>query len=487
MLWLCAHFPQLPLEVFTRGIEKGVAGQENAPRPLAVSEQWQHTSRVIACNHRAQQQGIHAGIAVTAARGLAGNLQVLPRNERAERNALEHLAAWAGQFTSVVSLSAPKDLLLEVAGSLTLFGGKERLLQRVRTGLHALGYQTYLALAPAPLAAVWLASAGQEKYLTDPSQLAKHVLQLPLDVLNLEHRQQATLTGMGLRCIRDCVRLPRDGLARRLGPQLLKQLDQALGQAPDPRTPYVPPPQFSSRLLLPAEVEQVEALLFAVRRLVLELSGTLRGRNSGVRELHLQLIHHARSMTGVELRLIVPGHDAQHLLGLLQERLRQLRLPEPVRELLLTSGAFVPLTSSNRDWITPGNGVSENWTLLVERLQSRLGEDAVHGLYQIAEHRPEKAWGFCMPGDKENDSGSISVLRPPWLLPEPIALGMHGNRPYLDGDLTLEWGCERIESGWWDGADVARDYFIARNPQGARFWIYRQLRGARSWFLHGIF
>ena len=46
---------------------------------------------------------------------------------------------------------------------------------------------------------------------------------------------------------------------------------------------------------------------------------------------------------------------------------------------------------------------------------------------------------------------------------------------------------ERIESGWWDGNDVARDYFVARNARGLRLWIYRELRGEQRWFLHGIF
>ena len=48
-------------------------------------------------------------------------------------------------------------------------------------------------------------------------------------------------------------------------------------------------------------------------------------------------------------------------------------------------------------------------------------------------------------------------------------------------------GPERIESGWWDGGDVQRDYYIARRADGARLWIYRECGGARRWFLHGIF
>ena len=48
-------------------------------------------------------------------------------------------------------------------------------------------------------------------------------------------------------------------------------------------------------------------------------------------------------------------------------------------------------------------------------------------------------------------------------------------------------GPERIESGWWDGDDVTRDYFVALNADGARFWVFRERSGASGWFLHGIF
>jgi protein ImuB len=47
-------------------------------------------------------------------------------------------------------------------------------------------------------------------------------------------------------------------------------------------------------------------------------------------------------------------------------------------------------------------------------------------------------------------------------------------------------GPERIESGWWDGEDIARDYYAAAAETGERLWIYRD-RSSRDWYLHGIF
>ena len=76
--------------------------------------------------------------------------------------------------------------------------------------------------------------------------------------------------------------------------------------------------------------------------------------------------------------------------------------------------------------------------------------------------------------------------RPLWLLAEPQPLAhLFENRPWI-----LRDGPERIESGWWDGADVRRDYFVAESPQGEIMWIYRDHRYGvddGEWFLHGVF
>jgi protein ImuB len=46
-------------------------------------------------------------------------------------------------------------------------------------------------------------------------------------------------------------------------------------------------------------------------------------------------------------------------------------------------------------------------------------------------------------------------------------------------------GPERIESGWWDRCDAARDYYIARREDGAWLWVYRDLV-THAWYLQGL-
>ena len=81
----------------------------------------------------------------------------------------------------------------------------------------------------------------------------------------------------------------------------------------------------------------------------------------------------------------------------------------------------------------------------------------------------------------------LTAARPLWMLAQPEALKIVQGAPSYRGPLILEAGPERIETGWWDGKDVARDYYVARDERGARLWIYQERRQERGWFWHGIF
>jgi protein ImuB len=292
---------------------------------------------------------------------------------------------------------------------------------------------------------------------------------------------------MGVRRFGECLRLPRAGLARRLGRELVNDLDRALGRLPDPRPPYTPPPRFRAGLPLPAEVEDTGALLFAAHRLVLGLAGYLSGRGAGVVSLTLGLGHDHRPATPVRLALAAPNRDADHLMMLLRERLAAVSLPAPVTGLVLDSDEIASLAPTSRALFPGAQADPGHAQALLERLRARLGPEAVRGLRSVAEHRPELAWAYTRGAAPVPTVPLPPRLRPPWLLAVPRPLAARDGRPCLDGPLALENGPERIESGWWDGHDVARDYFIARDASGACFWIFHELREPARWFLHGIF
>ncbi len=480
MLWLALHFPHLSLDLLLRGRTPGMQ-----TGPLAVCTTRDRRQGVHDRNRAAARAGIEPGMELGAALSLTDRLQVHPRDEAAETAALEALAAWAGQFTPTVCLDSPAGLVLEIGGSLTLSGGLKALRIRIARGLRALGYRARGAVAPAPAAARLLARAGHSEAITDHRTLAATLQGLPVTALECSDRVLNALCAMGLRTIGDCLHLPRDGMARRLGPELLQYLDRALGRAPDPRVPYRPPARFCSRLLLPAEITDSGALVFAAHRLVQELSGFLLARDSGVQELTLELVHRRGPATSLPVGMVRPGRDAEHLLGLLREHLDRCELAAPVEAVELHAEHLIPLEETSHDLFARSGDGERNGARLIERLRARLGEDAVRGLHPRADHRPEHAWAYCAPGQVH--SKPVPAARPLWLLQEPAPLKISQGLPWLDGRLVLRQGPERIEGGWWEGADVARDYFVAEGPRHERLWIFRELRKPQRWFLHGIF
>jgi protein ImuB len=472
-MWIAIRLPQLPLEIFLRG--------SSTPEPFAVEEQ----HRVFACDRKALARGVRAGMAVAAALALAPRLRMAPRDPAAETEALLGVAGWAAQFTPGVALEFPDGVLLEVSGSLKLFGGLASLLERLRRGLEEMGWSSVLAGAPTPRAAFWLAWVGKQKFIGESAELEPVLAELPVKVLRCNDETLAALAAIGVRTLGELRALPREGMARRFGQGLLDEFDRALGRLPDPRNFFVLPARFRAAIELPAEVTQAEALLFAARRLIVQLAGFLAARSGGVQRFILRLKHRDRAATEITIGLVAPSRDAERFTQLLRERLANIRLAEPVREITLQADDVVPLAGRNLGLLLEQGKPPGDWGHLVERLRARLGADAVYGLVQRAEHRPERAVSAGEPDSKplHLDFGE----RPLWLLDRPKPLAEVGAGPHHEGPLELLAGPERIESGWWDGDDVARDYFIARMQNEALVWIYRERRAEGGWYLHGLF
>jgi protein ImuB len=305
---------------------------------------------------------------------------------------------------------------------------------------------------------------------------------------------------MGVRAIGDCLRLPRDGFARRFGPELLRSLDRALGRVPDPRVAFAPQERFVARRDLEPEIADTERLGRAIVPLLDELCRCLQARARGVAAIELRLVHRDAPATRVLLRFAEPVSRAERMAGLLRERLARTELPAPVHAVRVRSGPPMQVSGQDGDLFARDRRGATGVPQLVERLRARLGADAVQGLHLVPEHRPECAWenrdilqkwgkwGLTpfLPGNRE----SPHFRRPLWLLAQPQAI--EGDEcPRHEGQLEIEEGPERIESGWWDGRDVQRDYYVARGLTGVRLWVFRDRRrrgdDAGGWFLHGVF
>ena len=258
----------------------------------------------------------------------------------------------------------------------------------------------------------------------------------------------------------------------------------------------------------------------------------LRGRSHGqllqeAREPAPQILTHdgtIGSVTRIPVGLLEPVRAAEALFEFARGRLERIALPAPARAITLRADALPPFVPARRDLfdIRPGAGL--DWPTLAERLRARLGDRAVRGFAIHPDHRPERAWreqqhphphraGLGPPSrnasgtprpstpgarshaptttqaDPTVNAGATAASplphaidprpRPVWLLPRALPLRGQVAR--------LLAGPERIETGWWDGYDVRRDYYVAELATGQRAWLYREAGGGDDWMLQGWF
>ncbi|GAA5786229.1 Y-family DNA polymerase [Chitiniphilus shinanonensis] len=478
MLWLALHLPQLALDVFPP--TPAPDGMPQRPRIVVASHG--RGERLALVDPLAASLGLKPDMKLSAALALVNELVIHRRKPQAEADALAQLAGWALRFTPTVAV-APQTLLLEIGGCLRYFGGLAPLRAQVEQGVVAQGYALSAAVAPTPLAAQWLARHGADVTVTAPAELPRALSGLPLAVLALAPAPAQTLRQLGIATLGQLLALPRSGLARRVGPALPLALEQALGHAADPRDGFVPPDRFERCIDLDWPLETLEVFVKLAARLLDALEAFLSGRGLGVQSLYFRFTHEDRPPSGLRVGVGRPTRSAAEWLAVLRERIVHAQLAAPATSVTLVADTLHLLDGLPLTLFGPqgGQGLPE---LLLARLGARLGPDAVTGVATVPEHRPERASTDAPPGTA---SAPLPVgPRPGWLLPAPRPLPLRDGEPWHGETLRRLGRAERIESGWWDNDDVARDYYVAQGASGARYWIYQDCRDG-DWWLHGCF
>jgi protein ImuB len=507
MLWLALHLPLLSLEAFCATLTP-----EQRERPaLLLTEH-----RVSHVNAAAAERGIRPGMKRATALALAGDLLVADADAARDAAALQAVAHAALACTPAVTLHDEQTVLLDVQASLRLFHGLQSLWRGLLASVVPLGHRVHSAAAPTALGAALLArwqpaseTATPGPYAATLRALQDHLDSAPAWLLGPGREHWDALQGMGLQTLGDLRQLPRTGLARRFGEDLMGDLDRALGLQPDPRVWTVLPAVFESRLELYARAENTDQVLAGAAVLLARLVAWAQARQVRVAVFTLAMQHEDHRHAAVpasELRieLAEPALDAGHLQLLLRERLGRIELVAPTVELRLHCRHTVAAPAPNGELFPTRSSVADGLTRLLERLRARLGDAQVLRLEAVDDHRPEcasrsvpahGAIGRHVPGTPGTSPRAVSNLplhRPTWLLPEPLPLAARGALPLLQGrPLQLLSGPERIESGWWDSQPVARDYFIAQTDDGSLVWVFRaRVPGAVGdvdWHLQGRF
>jgi len=466
-LWAGLHCPDLPL--------KAVWQLSSIGGPLAVHDSIRGQARLLQVNAVAQQNGARPGQSLGQALAVLPQLQSRPRCRLAESRMLEQMALLAYQHSHQVSLAPPDTVLLEVGGSRRLRGGLEPLLDALRDEALSSGLQLRMGLAPAASAACLLARHGLR--VRDAAAMQRTIGQLAIDHLMLKPNQQKAASDCGLHRVSELTALPRAERARRFGADMNRHLDELHGELSTPLAQWQPSEVFELRLELPVPTVRSDALMFVFNRALDTLGRWLEVRDQGLNQLNVRLEREdGGSGSTFDIGLARPGFDLDRLLELIQLKLDGIKLAGDIDAIKLNADSTAERRPAQSD-LLDGTNRSDAWPALLDRLGARLGESGLSGLAPTSDHRPENAWTWVPPGT----SSPCRDLRPrpSWLLPAP--------RPCRREHLVLEDGPERIESGWWDGQDCLRDYWIARDRKGRQLWVFQEHQPRHGWFVHGLF
>ncbi|MFL6618018.1 MAG: hypothetical protein ACJ8MH_05425, partial [Povalibacter sp.] len=292
----------------------------------------------------------------------------------------------------------------------------------------------------------------------------------------LPPEMRVMLKSAGVRSLGLLLDLPRDAIARRFGPETSDFLDRLMGEASDPRAPYRLPDKYSAHFEFEFEVKNTDALIFPLHRMVQEFAGYLRARDTGTQRFTIRFGHRLMTSTAMHIGSSSPDRSAERFMALVRERMQNIELPEPTISLSLDADQFASPTALQSDLLNRSVLQTEDLSHTLDRIAMRVGEENVHGVRPVADHRPEHSW-TSTPSDEAVPNLQFSD-RPLWLLPEPRSLESSA----VPG---IASGPERIEGGWWDEGDVQRDYYVVHMSNGPDLWVFKDLRTS-NWFLHGF-
>jgi protein ImuB len=345
-------------------------------------------------------------------------------------------------------------------------------------------------------------------FLIPPGQNLAALRPLPVEALRLSEQTTALLDQLGIVTIGQLAALPRASLRSRFGDELLKRWDQAIGTAQEAIVAYRPPPPLEAHWSLEHPTTRRETIECVLTRLLERLVQLLTQRNQGAIQLLCRLDGEAQRTARIEVGLFRASATLGHLRELVQMQLEQLKLPGPVHHVSIRAISTAGLEDQQHQLLEDSaRDVPRQLARLVNRLSSRLGRDSVLGARRQSDAQVELAYRYVpltgQPAQtrrktttakpqNSNAPGTrpLQLYVPPWPV-DAIAVVPHGppvsflyqGQPHR---VAQHWGPERIETGWWRGRSVRRDYYRVEDQQGSRFWLFRRLSDGK-WFLQGAF
>ena len=414
----CLLVPDLPLAAELR------AHPEWVGRPLAIASGPGPRAEIIAVSAEAARAGVLLSNSVTHARAACAALQVRiasPALERAARAALLDAAL----SCSPRAASAPRALgayageaavYLDASGVTSLFHSEEGFAAALAGRARKLGLCGAIAVAgsrsAAHIAARKLAQSrdGPSSLVLPPGAEASFLAPLPVDLLDPTDAVAEGLTRFGVRSVGDLLRLPRRGLATRLGRETFRLLALARGEEVDPPLPRPADRPTEESIDLEFPVDRLEPLAFVLQGLLSRLASRLEARRLACGDLDLTLELAGAKRDARRIEIAAPTLDVRVLLRLVCLSL-ETRSPEAPVETVRLETQGCPLRFDQLDLFRPAGPAPALLGRILAELEALCGPGRV-GAPRIPPDRHPDSFGLTpFRPERESESPSAGVER----------------------------------------------------------------------------
>jgi protein ImuB len=458
---------------------------------------------ITALTDEARRYGVMEGMTVADARVIAPELQVFDGKPGRNLKLLTGLAEWCLRYTPLVQLDPPDGLLLDVTGCTHLKGGEKAYLQEIVARLKTIGYDVRPSIADTIGAAWGVARCANAGLIVPTGEHRNALMPLPPSALRLPMAQLLKLRNLGLHRVSDFIYMPNSVLRRRFGKDTVLRLQQALGQEPEYLFPLKEPVPYSERLECLEPVRTRVAIEIGLNELLERLCKRLYGEGLGLRSAVLTWYRVDGKNGNIAIGTNHASNRVQHLFKLFFIKLDTVA-PGLGIELFVLDALKTEAVSDKQSelWSAKGGADSEEVAELLDRGAGRIGTAHIHRYLPGEHYWPERTPEAQNDLKKKPESEwRTDKPRPMQILdqPEPIqAMALTPDYPpklfIWKGEQHVIVGAdgpERIEREWWLEPGEHRDYYIAEDEAGRRYWLFRSghynAENNQHWYLHGFF
>lgn len=456
-------------------------------QPVAVVEEDRPQARVLSMNARARRAGVHVGQRYATALALERHLRAETVSRAQEDEGIRVLVDRLRRLSPRVESSSdtPGVFWLDIAGFGHLHPSLRVWAERVRADLQAAGMRASVAVGFSRFGVYALAIAHREVVVcVSVEEERRAVRAVPLDRLALDADAHDRLRALGVGTVGDFLCLPAHGIRARFGPAAERLHQLATNRRAEPLTPLPAEDVHECTVDFDTPEQQVDRLLFVLKRLVDGLIVAVTHQALSVAELTLHMTLDDRTVRVESIRPASPTIEATQLLPLVRLRLDAISLSSGIVTLRVVAGVCPATADQRRLFAEQTRRAADAANDALARIRAECGEQSVVRARLCDAHLPAArfTWEPLLRLPERTRARAVamrSLVRRIYTTPGPLdAAVVAATQP--------RGGPYAVSGGWWatsDGRSVERDYYYVHTPNGEVWWLYRDRR--RRLFLQG--